>query len=584
MFLITKIVGPCILLLMAVIAAPAVAWQTARSDASQQDENQKWQGVLDAGVAQLTLNFDVTRSAAGSWSGDIYSADQGNAKIPISKMVVDGDQVTIETKTPPAKFVGTMAEDGQSIEGKWFQGPVQHDLVIRRVESFAEGEHVETWQGTLEAAGKSFDFGLRVFRMDDGTWLARLDSYNENAMNLRAPMERGKTRFDFTVPISSADYSGTLDENAETVTGVWKQAGGEYPLDFKKVELDAGPGRDRPQHPQEPFPYDQEDVQFVNRTDDVVLAGTLTLPPGEGPWPAMILISGSGPQDRDETIFDHKPFLVIADHLTRHGIAVLRYDDRGTNESTGNFATATSEDFARDAEAGVALLKARADIDPGKIGLIGHSEGGIIAPMIAARSPDVALIVLLAGTGVDGAAVTVSQSRAMAEAANTPPDLVKASEFLLERVLSEIAKNDEPLNPEFVDQVFSDAVAQLDNPDLAPALENARAGLALIDTPWFRFFARFDPQTTLKQVPCPVLALNGTRDVQVLVDLNIDAIDEALRAGGNPDFEVHKLDNLNHLFQETEGDGSILEYGRIEQTFSPAALQLITDWILDRTQ
>ncbi len=575
--------------LVAILAAglPTVtgtAFQKNQTGQTAADGNQKWQGVLDVKVAQLTLNFDLTQDADGTWSGNIYSADQGNARIPVSKMDVSGNRVTIETTQPPAKFAGTISDDQKTITGKWTQGPGRHDLVLRRVESFDEGTHVETWQGTLEAAGQKFDFGLRVFQKDDGTWLARLDSYNEGATGLRATLNRDDSRFDFSISSIAAEYSGTLDQDAGKVTGFWKQGGGKFPLDFQKVDLQAGPRRLRPQIPEKPFPYQEVPVKFENDADHVTLAGTLTLPEGAGPWPAMVLITGSGPQDRDETIFDHKPFLVIADHLTRNGIAVLRYDDRGTAESTGNFATATSQDFSRDAEAAVTWLKSRPEIDAKKIGLIGHSEGGLIAPLIAARCPDVALIVLLAGTGVDGAEITLSQTRAMAEISGTQSDIVDASEYLISQVLTRIAESDEPLPPEFVDSVFTEAVSKLENPQWAPALETTRTGLAAMDSPWYRFFARFDPQTILRQVRCPVLALNGTKDLQVLADLNIDAIAKALTEGGNPDFEVHKMENLNHLFQETDGNGSVLEYARIEQTISPQVLDLMTDWILERTR
>ena len=332
------------------------------------------------------------------------------------------------------------------------------------------------------------------------------------------------------------------------------------------------------------MPYKQEKVQFENSSDQVTLAGTLTIPDGSGPWPAMIMISGSGPQDRDETILDHKPFLVIADHLTRNGMAVLRYDDRGTAESTGTFGTATSEDFARDAESAISFLESRDDIRSDRIGLIGHSEGGVIAPMVAARNDKVSMIVLLAGTGVDGAMITVSQTRAMAAAAGTPPMFLDATDVFLKDILDHVMKHDEPIPTELVNSAFEKATADIENEAVRKMLEPVKSGVGLMQTPWFRFFCRFDPATALKKVKCPVLALNGTKDLQVLADLNIDAIEAALKEGGNPDFEVHKLDNLNHMFQETSGPGLPGEYANIEQTFSPKALDIMTQWILARTK
>ncbi len=547
-------------------------------------EPQKWQGILDVRISQLTLNFDTRHGDDGIWTGEIYSVEQDNAKIPISKMEVDGQAVTIEARSVGATFKGMLSANGDRVTGKWKQGHGEYDFVIHRVTRFDEAKHIETWQGTLKAQGKTFEFGLRVFELASGSQWARLDSFSEGVEGIYADLTRDEKVFQFETKGIGGAFKGTFSDDRESIEGKWSQGGLSFPLKFSKTELDAKPARNRPQHPVEPFPYKLEKVQFKNSADRVSLAGTMTIPEGPGPWPAMVLISGSGPQDRDETILEHKPFLVIADHLTRNGIVVLRFDDRGTAESTGNFGTATSEDFSRDAEAAIAFLESRDDIRADQIGLIGHSEGGIIAPMVAARNDGVGMIVLLAGPGVDGATITVTQTRAMAAAAGTPAVLMDATDTFMKEILEHVTKSDKPIPTELIDSAFEKATAGFENAALRSLFEPAKSSLGLMESPWFRFFSRFDPVPNLKKVKCPVLALNGTKDLQVLADLNIDAIEKALTESGHTDFEVHKMENLNHMFQETDGPGMPGEYGNLEQTFSPKTLDLMTQWILKRTK
>jgi len=331
----------------------------------------------------------------------------------------------------------------------------------------------------------------------------------------------------------------------------------------------------RPQHPKEPYPYREEFVTVENSKADCTLAGTLTLPKEAGKYPAVVLISGSGPQDRDETLLGHKPFLVIADHLTRQGVAVLRFDDRGIGESTGDFASATSFDFATDVFQLVKFLKKHKEINPDRIGLIGHSEGGLIAPMVAAKLPGkLAHVVLLAGTGIDGAAILESQSRAMSEASDkaTPEEIEEGMEALnkiVQAIKDGLADDD-------VEKLIKEMAADEEDADEAAAMT---AGMDQMTTPWFRYFIKYDPIPALKKTTCPVLALNGDKDLQVLADLNLPAIEQALKDSGNDDFRCVSLPGLNHLFQECE-TGSPLEYQSIEETFSIKALEEISDWVL----
>ncbi|WP_292949942.1 alpha/beta fold hydrolase [Olleya sp. UBA1516] len=341
---------------------------------------------------------------------------------------------------------------------------------------------------------------------------------------------------------------------------------------------------EKPQTPKAPFDYIIEDVTFINTAaDSIVLAGTLTLPKAIVNPPVAILINGSGAHDRDCNIMGHKSFWVIADYLTNSGIAVLRYDERGTAQSQGDFSTATTFDLAKDVEAGINFLKSRTDIDASKIGLIGHSEGGLIAPIVASTNTNVAFIVMLAGTGVNGQEVLQSQSKKIAELQGTTKEGIAFN-----HQLTSIA----------YDALHSETEMDKQKAAITLALENYKKQLeadqspfavyvnnivikqltSQLTNPWLYAFITLDPKAYLEKVTCPVLVLNGTKDVQVLPEINLPAIKKHLETAKNNDVTVHEIEGLNHLFQ-TAKTGNINEYAKIEETFSPVALKLISDWI-----
>jgi pimeloyl-ACP methyl ester carboxylesterase len=318
-----------------------------------------------------------------------------------------------------------------------------------------------------------------------------------------------------------------------------------------------------------PYPYRDEEVAYDNKAANITLAATLTLPPGPGPFPAVLLITGSGPQDRDEAILGHRPFLVLADYLTRRGIAVLRADDRGVGKSGGAFGTATTVDFATDAEAGVAYLRTRPEIDAKKIGLVGHSEGGVIAPLVASRNPAVAFIVMMAGSGVPGDEIIVAQTTLMSQVSGLGADQVEKNSALERQILAIVKeeKDDAALAVK-----LRDALQGTVRP------EDMEQQIKALSAPWYRYFLTYDPVPALKRVTCPVLAINGERDLQVPPKQNLPAIRKALESSGNTRVEVVELAGLNHLFQSAK-TGLPGEYAQIEETMSPVALELIAGWI-----
>ncbi|HEX9886918.1 MAG TPA: alpha/beta fold hydrolase, partial [Longimicrobiales bacterium] len=386
------------------------------------------------------------------------------------------------------------------------------------------------------------------------------------------------------VPVAAGSYVGVVDAAGQVIDGMWRQGGVELALVVKRSEAEEPP--QRPQEPTPPLPYVAEDVRYPNAEAGIELAGTLTLPEGEGPFPAVLLISGSGPQDRNETVFDHRPFLVVADHLTRNGIAVLRVDDRGVGESTGVFGVATSEDFTSDALAGVAYLADRPEVDAGAIGLVGHSEGGLVAPMVANRSGSVAFVVLLAGPGVTGEEILYLQGERIALASGGDPATAAANRRLQERMF-EVVLSQEPTGAASrLREVMVSALGSM-MPEERQALGLSDGNLeafisrqvAQVNSPWFRYFLVHDPAPELRALRVPILALLGELDLQVPADQNAPALRQALAEGGNPDATVESLPGLNHLFQPAT-TGAPGEYATIPTTFDPGALDRITAWIL----
>ena len=320
-----------------------------------------------------------------------------------------------------------------------------------------------------------------------------------------------------------------------------------------------------------------EDVSYD--CDGISIAGTLTLPKGDGPFPAVLLISGSGVQNRDEEIFQHKPFWVLADFLTRGGVGVLRVDDRGVGESTGDRSTATSEDFAKDAAAGVEFLKNRPEIAKSKIGLVGHSEGGMIAPILAAENKDVAFMVLLAAPGVSGKAVLVHQMGLLTRAAGADQQLVESIQREQEKVL-DLVLVDAP-DEELRGQIRALIAVQTGEPPAAVDEQAVETTLLQMRSPWMRFFLAYDPATAFQKIKIPVLAINGGLDLQIDPKQNLPEIGKALEAADNQDYTLKELPGLNHLLQQAS-TGTVQEYFEIEETMNHAALELILQWIAER--
>lgn len=447
-----------------------------------------------------------------------------------------------------------------------------------------QAQHIDgSWQGTLKAGTNEIGFVFDIETVD-GNLAATMSIPGRNLRNLKA---KATTFEDGELLIDGSNYGweyrGTFNEENSTFEGKFKEGVNQLPLNLAKAE--AGAKEEvrvkRPQEPEMPLPYQAEEVVFKNEKAGIQLAGTLTLPSGVENPPVAILITGSGPQNRDQEIFGHKPFLVLSDYLTRNGIAVLRYDDRGVNGSTGDFSGATTADFATDAMAAVNYLKTRDDVNLNQIGLIGHSEGGIVAPLVIAEIPrNIAFFVNLAGTGLSGYETSLQQ--ALHGAKGKVPDIKAYEEFMRGVLDIASAKEDiEVVREKLAAHYMSSDFFHGSIPEGADKQTILNSLIDVRTNPWTRYFYNYTPADVYKKVKCPVLSLNGTKDTQVFAKPNQEAIREALKKARNKDYTIMEIEGQNHFFQQVE-TGESSEYSEIEETFSPKTMEIIKNWILER--
>lgn len=429
------------------------------------------------------------------------------------------------------------------------------------------------WKGRI--AG-SLNVHLEFSRAADGKWEGRLAVPQQNFKTTVEQLEVGEERLGFRLALLNAGFNARWSEADQAWIGTWTQNGQAVPLRLERTDA-AALAPKRPQMEaiaaRQPT-YASVEVGFANPAGGHVLAGSLTVPQGQGPFPAVVLVHGSGPTDRDQTIFGHKPFLVLADHLSRQGIAVLRYDKRGVKQSGGVYALATTRDFASDAEAAVAFLRGRPEVDAKRIGVLGHSEGGMIAPMVASRDPKLAFVVTLGSPGVRGELLMVEQIALGTRAAGMPEEAVARERELNRAVFAAIVA--EPRSALAGDKARRMMEAAERDGLLSAGTAAARA--SLFASPWFHAFLRHEPGPVLRSVRQPILVLNGERDLQVPAAMNLGAIRTALKE--HPRAVVKELPALNHLFQ-TARTGAGSEYAEIEESLAPLALDTVGAWILE---
>lgn len=440
-----------------------------------------------------------------------------------------------------------------------------------------DGEINGIWLGTLKVQSIELRIALTFSNTGDG-FMATMNSIDQGSGEIPFDsVEYDDKHMIVTNLQIGVAIEGDFDFEKNLFNAEFRQGPGKFQIVFNKV--DALPAFERPQTPKEPFPYISEDVTFENKSAGITISGTLTMPKTGGPFLVAILLTGSGPQDRNEDIFGHKPFFVLSDHLTRKGIAVLRYDDRGVGGTTA-VEGSTTGDFAKDGLAAVEYLKTRQEIDPQKIGFVGHSEGGMIAPIAAAQAEDIAFIVLMAGPGIRFSDIILFQKELRWKKFGMNDEDIALNRSWHNEISATVAQDIS--DQEVFDKVtaYFNTLTEDEKNRLHRTPETIRSEVNGLLEPWRRYATQYDPVTTLSQVKCRILAINGEKDAQVEPEANLAAIEKILKESEHPDFTIKELKGLNHLFQTAE-TGLEDEYIKIEETFSPMALNLISDWILE---
>ncbi|MCO5947070.1 alpha/beta hydrolase family protein [Mucilaginibacter flavidus] len=473
-------------------------------------------------------------------------------------------------------------------------------LLICTMAFFATGQAMAqditgSWMGTISVAGVNLHLVFNITKTVNG-YSANFDSPDQKAFGIACSKATLKgDSLNIQIAAIGGGYKGLWDGKND-ITGTYSQGGGSTPLNLKHITADekAALGKDkiRSQTPKPPFGYYSQDVEYDNTDKSLHYGATFTRPNGDGKYPAVIIISGSGTQDRDGTIFGHKLYWVLADYLTKNGIAVLRVDDRGAGKSTlGDIKNATSLDFSHDVEASLNYLETRADVDKKHLGLIGHSEGGMIAPMVAARRKDVSFIVMWGASEVGGARINTEQNAYQLKKLGIDSVSVKAFADLNDDILALFALSGSVDALDAKITLVFDAWKKAQTPETHKALRTTdlngpdvfKQYNSLYNLPWMRYFIIYDAKKDLAQVKCPVLAVNGTKDTQVDATANLGLIKEILTKNGNKNVEVRPLEGLNHLLQ-TATTGDVSEYEKIDETMAPSAMKIIADWIKIHTK
>lgn len=433
-----------------------------------------------------------------------------------------------------------------------------------------------SWLGTLSTPGGDLRVVFNLNRTPDGQLTGTMDSPDQGATGIPlSDVTRSADTLRIAVDAIAGRFAGVVNMTAGTVDGQWAQGPARLPLVIEKV--DAAPTVARPQVPEAPFPYESREVTFSS-ADGTALTGTLTLPEGDGPHPGIVLIAGSGPQDRDAAVAGHPLMLVWADVLTRNGFAVLRYDERGVGASGGVHETATTADLSVDTEAAAEALAGRAEVDDDRILLVGHSEGGMIATLVATRSETVDGVVLLASPAVSGSEILSDQLDVRARANGIDERTRAMQQGTQARIFRAIETN------------ASDSLAMAK--ELRAIMIDSRGidgeeviqqEVRRLTSPWLRAFIAYDPAEDLERLDVPVLAVYGSNDKQVLPEKNADALRTALQASDASDVTIRTLTGLNHLLQPSD-TGRPVEYGQIETTVAPEAIETVTEWLSDRFQ
>lgn len=464
------------------------------------------------------------------------------------------------------------------------------------IASFATAQTpIMKWSGILNAGGRKVELILQLQPDSNATYKSTWEIPAQKVKGLTSTKTELKgNAMAIEIKWIAATFNGTLSEDGKKIEGTWGQSGYNFPLVLEPyVEGKVIPVVVKPQTPKAPFPYESTDFVYQGIKTKLTYGATLTYPKEDSKkYPLIVLVTGSGAQDRDETIMEHKPFAVLADFLTKNGYAVMRVDDRGVGKSNGVFQASTSADFALDVEEHLNYAKKLPQIDSTKMGLLGHSEGGLIAPMVASRNKFIAFVILMAGPGVDITELMAAQNEAVLKSVGVSSEATQAYIPLYKQLMTTInvaTSKSEATNR--ATELVKNWVATTDK-DIVKKTTNISSDADIstfvnpfvesLSSKWWKYFVSYRPAASLEQLTCPVLAINGSKDIQVTADANLQGIQAALKKAKNKRFDIHKFDGLNHLFQKCK-TCDVAEYGDLETTIEPEVLEYIKYWLLLRT-
>ncbi len=567
------------------VAAPAQA---------QSIEPGEWEGSMTLpNRAMIPFSVVISVNDDGSQTATITIPEQGVFEQALDEVTFDDNSISFAWNDIGAAFEGRLGANRKAIVGTVQQRGLTYPFKLTRPEprpafdDFIPREE-QRWRGVAKLPGLDLKFMVTFTPVPADTgWTGVVDIPIQNIEALPLRDVRFDDEVHFTIQLDAASAPPPAvfrlrRTGAETASGTFTQAGSQFLVELsqitdpnERVELD------RPQTPQPPFPYAAREVKYQSDVDGVTIAGTLTIPEGDGPHPAVLMITGSGAQDRDETLMGHKPFFVIADHLTRRGIAVLRVDDRGVGESGGDIMETTAETNVRDIITGVDFLAEQPEIDSSRIGLIGHSEGGWLAPIAASRDDDIAFMALLAAPGVSGRELMLMQRDLVRKTVGVPPTQRQKESEAHAALMDAVVQG---LSEEEIAEALR-KLARLERvgaPDVEEYADQiVEQQLAMMQSVWFRDVIDLDSRAALRQVRIPVLAITGEIDLQVPPEENMREIRGALDAAGNTQVELVTMPGLNHLLQ-TANRGLPSEYLAISETISPDVLDLLTTWLQEQ--
>lgn len=565
----------------------AVAQDADPPTSQAEQRTEIWVGTLETNVIKLKLQLTIKFAEDGSLRGELLSPDQTSTPMLLDQVIRTEQDLGFVIQRSQVIFSGELDEAQQVASGEFQQQGNKIPLTMTRIEEAITVQPKATWYGQTTIGVRPFEIQIRQLVDSLGDESAKLDLMSENAFNQTVGFEMEADSVRIGSLQTGIEFRGQLQPTGDRLTGELSLGRVSFPFELTKVPLDqTKPWQfERTQTLATPFPYRLSEFTVVPRQVDakfepnVTLVGTASVPEGEGPFPCVILATGTGLKDRDNQFSGHRPYAILADYLTRQGYLVVRYDDRGVGKSSAPSANFNSLSLAADLEA-IYLWARQLDlVDAGRIALVGHSEGASLAAMVAARQKEVSALILLSPQGIPGKQWIKSQLVRRGSTYQVPTEIVEQQLLFFDQLM-EWAVADQALSKEAIDQLAEQLFGELSELQLFEfRIDNLADGaFEAFQSNWMKFFLNYDPRSTFAYVSTPVLMLAGAKDTEMVVDQNLAAVELALRAGGNNQLTQRVFPELNHHLQ-TSVTGTPEETMRLTESISPAVMAQISEWL-----